>query len=282
MSINNFNAEIWSTNILATLEKAHVFAGVANRDYEGDISQAGDTVRINMIGDITIGTYTKNTDISNPEELTDAQSVLVIDQQKYFNFQIDDIDKRQQKPKLMTEATRKAGYGLRDTVDTFFAAMHSQAGMARNTSGSPVDLVSTNIEDELVAIQETMNDNSVPQEGRFLIIPPWILSKLILAGLTTKTVNDGLWANGLVDRVMGFDVIVSVNVSKNSSSWDITRSIAGVRGQSFTYAEQILETEAYRPEKRFADALKGLHVYGGKCIRPDMTLVWYADKTAEA
>jgi hypothetical protein len=282
MSLNNFIPELWSANILSTLEKSHIFANLANRSYEGEISQAGDTVRINMVGEPTINTYTKDTDIADPEALTDAQTILTIDQQKYFNFQIDDIDKRQGNVQLMNEATRKAGYKLRDVVDTFFAGKYSEAGMARNTSASPVDLTTLNVEDEILAIQETFNDASIPMEGRFLVVAPWVLSKLIGAGLTTKTVNDGLWANGLVDRIFGFDILVSTNVSKNSSSWDITRNIAGVRGQSFTFAEQIASVEAYRPEKRFADAMKGLHVYGGKCIRPDMTLVWYADKTAEA
>lgn len=35
-----------------------------------------------------------------------------------------------------------------------------------------------------------------------------------------------------------------------------------------SYAEQIVKVEAFRPEKRFADALKGLHLYGSKVVRP--------------
>ena len=108
------------------------------------------------------------------------------------------------------------------------------------------------------------------------------LPKMILAGLTTKTANDALWANGLVDRIFGFNVYVSPNVSKNSSSWDITRNLAGVESESFAFAEQIVKVEAYRPESSFSDAVKGLHLYGGKVMRPDKTLVWYADKTDEA
>ena len=35
-----------------------------------------------------------------------------------------------------------------------------------------------------------------------------------------------------------------------------------------SYAEQISSIEPYRMEKRFADAVKGLHVYGAKVTRP--------------
>lgn len=282
MSINNFIPELWSANILKTLEKKHVFAMLANRDYEGEIRQKGDTVKINMLGDITIGSYTKNTDISDPETLDDAQTTLLIDQQKYFNFQIDDIDKRQQNPKLMGEATRKAGYALAQVTDAFFAGKSGECGITRNASGSAVDMTSANVADEIAGLGRQLSDADVPLEGRFIVCQPWVIEKMVLAGLTTRTDNTTLWSDGFIERILGFDIYQSTNVEDSDSAGANTENIAGIRGQSFTYAEQILDVEAYRPEKRFADALKGLHVYGGKIIRPDMTAVWWADYTAEA
>lgn len=284
MSLSNFIPSIWAGNLLSALDKAHVAVSVANREYEGDIKQAGDSVRINQIGDITVAGYTKNTDISAPQELADAQTILTIDQQNYFNFQIDDIDKAQTKPKVMSEAMRKSAYALRDTADTYLLGLYSQAGLGVGISGgvvSPVDLTSLNVEDTLLQVGETMDGANIPREGRFGIVPPWVVTKMILAGLTTKTMNDVLWENGKLGKVLGFDVLMSNNVSKNSASWDITRMLFGVRGMSLNYAEQIVSVEGYRPEKRFADAVKGLHVFGAKW-RPDATLALYADKTAEA
>src|SRR5690349_13358556 len=97
MAITRFRPEIWSAELLVALRKSLVFAqpGVVNRDYEGEISAAGDTVRITSISDPTIGTYTPNSTSITPEELTDAQRTLVIDQAKYFAFYVDDIDARQ-------------------------------------------------------------------------------------------------------------------------------------------------------------------------------------------
>jgi hypothetical protein len=67
----------------------------SNRDYEGDISAFGDTVHIEQIGDPTITAYTRNTNLSVPEALTDAEQLLLIDQAKSFNFQVDDLDAAQ-------------------------------------------------------------------------------------------------------------------------------------------------------------------------------------------
>ena len=281
MSLSNFIPSIWAGNLLSALDKAHVAVSVANREYEGDIKQGGDSVRINQIGDITVGSYTKNTNISTAQDLQDAQTILTIDQQKYFNFQVDDVDKAQTKPKVMSEAMRKAAYALRDTADTYLLGLYAQAGLAVGTSGTPIDMTSSNVEDTLLQVGETMDSNNVPREGRYGIVPPWVVTKMILAGLTTKTMNDILWENGKLGKVLGFDVLMSNNVSKNSTSWDITRMLFGVRGTSLNYAEQILSVEAYRMELRFADAVKGLHVYGAKW-RADATCVLYADKTAEA
>ena len=38
--------------------------------------------------------------------------------------------------------------------------------------------------------------------------------------------------------------------------------------RAVAYAEQLSKVHAYRPELRFADALKGLHLYGAKVVYP--------------
>lgn len=282
MALTNFIPSIWSANVHQALEDNLVAVRVSNRSYEGEIRNAGDRVKINMFSDPTIASYTKDTTAITPENLSATQRELIVDQAKYFAFEVDDIDAAQANMNLVAEPLRRAGYLLADTADAYLLGLYGQAGLTQNTSAAPVDLVSTNIEEEILAIGETFNEAGIQMNGRFLIVAPWVISKMVLAGLTTKTSNDALWANGFVDRILGFNVYMSQNVSKNSASWDITRNIAGIEGESFGYAEQIVKVEAYRPEASFSDAVKGLHLYGGKVMRPDKTLVWYADKTAEA
>lgn len=282
MALTNFIPSIWSANVHQALEDNLVAVRVSNRSYEGEIRNAGDRVKINMFSDPTIASYTKDTTAITPENLSATQRELIVDQAKYFAFEVDDIDAAQANMSLVAEPLRRAGYLLADTADAYLLGLYGQAGLTQNTSAAPVNLVSTNIEEEILAIGETFNEAGIQMNGRFLIVAPWVISKMVLAGLTTKTSNDALWANGFVDRILGFNVYMSQNVSKNSASWDITRNIAGIEGESFGYAEQIVKVEAYRPEASFSDAVKGLHLYGGKVMRPDKTLVWYADKTAEA
>jgi hypothetical protein len=83
LSLNSFIPQLWSDTILVALRKNLVYGALFNSDYEGQIQQMGDTVRINAIGDITISNYTKDTDINPPQALTDAQTMLTISQANY-------------------------------------------------------------------------------------------------------------------------------------------------------------------------------------------------------
>lgn len=95
MAITTFIPELWSARLLYALEKSHIATNLVNRNYEGLIQNQGDTVHIGSIGAITVSSYTANSDMSAPETLATTDQTLVIDQAKYFNFQIDDVDKVQ-------------------------------------------------------------------------------------------------------------------------------------------------------------------------------------------
>lgn len=101
MAFSNFIPEIWSARLLEHMDKVHVYANLMNRDYEGDIKAYGDTVHINLLGEITINDYS-GSDISDPQELDSTQQNLVIDKAKYFNFMVKDIDNAQSNPSWWT------------------------------------------------------------------------------------------------------------------------------------------------------------------------------------
>ena len=113
MAITNFISTVWSENLYQALDKQYVAAHNCNREYEGEIREAGSVVKICGINDIAIQNYVKNTDIGAPSALTDNLRELVIDQAKYFNFQIDDVDRAQSNPKLMEAAMKNAACCLR-------------------------------------------------------------------------------------------------------------------------------------------------------------------------
>lgn len=282
MAVTLFKPAIWSGKILSNLNNAHVFKQVVNHDYDGDITKYGDQVKINNIGRITVNTYTPNTDIDDPETLTAEQRILLIDQANYFNFQIDDVDDAQTNPKLMGEATEESAYALADTCDQYIAGLETEAGVVLEDTGNvPYDVNSGNAYDLLVDIAVSMDEANVPKIKRFVVIPPWYKGALMKDDRYVKD-NPGadkFKTKNQIGEVAGMKVMESNNIV-NTAGADY-RIMAGYMG-TISMAEQIVDTEAYRMEKRFSDALKGLHVYGAKVVRPETLIVLSATPVAEA
>lgn len=273
MAIENFIPQVWSARLLASLKKTLVYAqaGVVNRDYEGEIKEKGNTVKINSIGAVTVSDHSKNTDISAPETLNDSDQVLVIEKAKYFNFQVDDVDKAQQMPSVMDQAMQEAGYALADAADQYVAGLYTQCHSSNllGTTGAPTSIATAAAAYEaLVDLGVILTEANVPTVGRFAIVPPWFYGRLqkddrfVKAGTST---TDQVLRNGEIGQAAGFRVLQSNNVP-NDGSGAKYRILAG-HPMAISFAEQINKVEAFRPERRFADAMKGLHLYGAKVVR---------------
>lgn len=284
MPVGNFIPEIWSARLLDNLHNAHVYgdAETVNTDYEGEINEAGDTVRINAIGTIAITDYVKNTDHAAPEELDSAQTTLQITQSKMFNFQVDDVDKAQSKPKFMDAAMAEAAYQLSDVADMFIAGKYVEAATANliGDTGSPKTDLGTagNPYNYLVDMGVKLDEAKIPKVGRWVIVPSWFHGLLLK---DEKFVSFGTQGNaetlrqGDVGMAAGFKIKVSNNVPNTAGTK--YRIMAGYKG-AITYASQIRKVEAYRPQLRFADAVKGLMLYGAKVVRPSGLVVLTANR----
>ena len=118
MAITTFIPELWNARLLYALEKNHVATNVVNRNYEGEIKNAGDTVHINTLGAVAVRSYAQGTDLTY-DALSTTDQTLVIDQQKYFAFALDDVDKAQAAGDIMDVAMGRAAYSLADVSDAF-------------------------------------------------------------------------------------------------------------------------------------------------------------------
>ena len=273
MAITTFIPEIWSARLLYALDKAHAATNLVNRNYEGVIANHGDTVHINSIGAVTVKDYAKNTNIADPEVLTTSDQTLDIDQAKYFNFQVDDVDKAQISGEIIDTAMGRSAYALADVSDAFLLKTIANGAASSNKIGAKATLTAltaSNVYENIVKMRTLLDKANVPTTGRTIVVPPEVYALLLLDDRFAKSGSDSgqnALLNGMVGRVAGFDVFMSNNCvsgtdggSGSTPYFVITAQVAAAT----TYAEQIIKTEAYRMEKRFADAVKGLHVYGAK------------------
>jgi len=270
MAVDGFRPEIWSAKILTALRNKLVYASLCNRDYEGDIAAAGDTVHITSIGEVATRAYTELTTISW-DEVSDSQQDLLIDQKRYWAIKVDDVEKKQALP-FLDEATRSAAYGLADNADaSVSAAMYAAVNATANDYGAfAVDKSDKNAYDLLVELRTILNRDNTPMDNRWCVVPPEMYAVLLLDGrfIDASASADGGAAlrSGLVGRAAGFDIYESNQTPDPTSG---TYAVLAGHPSATAYADQILQTEALRLEDYFADGVRGLHVFGRKVVRAE-------------
>lgn len=263
----NFIPTLWSARLLANLDKALVALQFVNRDYEGEITAYGDTVKINQIGNVKIKDYT-GADIDDPEEVSSVQQTLVIDQAKYFNFAVKDVDKAQANVNLVDATMARAAYNLADVIDQDIFSQYADAGIKIGTEEAPTVIDSpAKAYDTLVDLGVALDEKNVPKAGRKIALPAWYFGLLAKDARFTRDLS--ILANGVVEggTVGRFELLQSNNLAKATGT-DAYHALAGTT-QAISFANQVVETEAYRPEKNFSDAVKGLSVWGRKVVQPD-------------
>jgi hypothetical protein len=262
-----FNPEVWAAELKVALEAVQVFASplVVNRNYEGDIAGPGDTVHITSLVDPTIRDYTAHSDITI-DTVSDDDETLVVDQAKYFAFEVDDLEKRFAIAGgvAISESARRAAYKLRTEVDTRVAtqaAADADVQVDAGTLSSPAEAYEL-----LVELSVLLDDRLVPEGGRFVVVTPAFHGQLLLDNrFVGAGTSNSVLTNGLVGQAAGFTVVKSTNVADGDNG----KAIIAGNNNAITYAEALTEVESSRMEKRFADLAKGLLVYGSKVCRPE-------------
>jgi len=267
MALSNFIPEIWSKKLLKIFDKTAVMANLVNRDFEGDIQSAGDVVHVRTFGDVTVNNYTRDMTISF-QSLTDPMVDLSIDQQKYFAFKVDDLDKAQSNIDILEGYAGRAAIAIRDIVDSRLIGHYTDvdSGNVIGTDVSPITLTSSNIYSYITQLGETLDNCNIPQEGRNLVITPKFKTMLLQSTEFTRatSLGDNVIQNGYIGNVAGFAVHVTTN---NPAVSGVVNLLAFTRDY-ISFASQVSQIETVRPYNMFADAVKGLYLYGSKVMLP--------------
>lgn len=268
MAITNFIPEVWSASILEALRAKLVFPSLCNRDYEGDIGEAGDTVHITGYDDVTVKKYTRGTNIT-VDAVTDAnKGTLTIDQSDYFAFKVNDLDKVQAKADLTGNFTNSAAYNMALNVEKYISGLMDKAATA------PAKTISvTTPSDAYLAVVEArkqLDKQNVPTEGRWIVVSPDFYALLLQDSRFIEGTEAGhnTLLNGVVGSVSGFTVVESNNVPTVSGKPSKQSIIAGTNAAT-TFAQQVNKVEAMRMQDDFADMVRGLDLYGGLVVRPE-------------
>ncbi len=266
MSYKNFVPRVWAKAIERELEKAHVFVEDCNRKYEGEVSELGDTVKILGVGKPTIKTQVGGDIVLTGAEKVSTTSVsMPIEHVSYFDYAVGDIDKAQAKGGLMEALNTETTQGLADEMDILVASM-AKDKMAVKHTATATQITKANILETIDAVLAKLYENNVkPNNFISMTVPPWFYMTLKQAYTALDTDNSKMLENGRVGKYGNVVVRMSNNVAKDTNG---NHLIMVRTDKAVAFANPKVHTEPYRPEKGFADAVKGFVLYDAKIVRP--------------
>jgi hypothetical protein len=272
-----FIPEIWSKKMLKKFYSSTVLTEVTNTDYEGEISGQGSKVIIRIKPTVNIGDYTVNGTI-NYQDLQDNKTEFTIDKAKYYAFKIDDVDKAQMDINLMNEATTDAAFQLKLHIEK---QLFGQVWMQAGTTTASQQITKLNVLDWVVDAGTKLDELNIGEEGRFLVVPPWIAAMIKKSDLKDASLSgegSSTYLKGKIGMLDRFTLYNSNNLWGGAATVGVPQQILAGTKDAITFASQFVKTENTRLQDSFGDAIRGLKVYGYKTILPQALIAMPAYK----
>lgn len=293
-----FIPEIWSGKLLEKFYSATILAAISNTDYEGEIKNKGDTVHIRTRPTITIADYEAEQDLVIQRPSSNLID-LSIDQAKYFNLALDDVMEVQSDIDLMSTWAEDASEQMKIAVDTDVlsylgttsdiaatnrgnTAGRLSANLLMGTAAAPLFIAKTaqgtgagndasndqSVLDFIVNAGQVLDENNIPESGRWMAIPAWVSSMIKKSDLKDASLaGDGtsILRNGRLGMIDRFTLYLSNLLPTLDSAVDTTSIFFGTKA-ALTFASQFTKMETIRSERSFSNLLRGLQVYGFRVV----------------
>lgn len=306
-----FIPTLWSGKLLAKFYQNTILSEVTNTDYEGELKSQGDTVRIRLAPSISIQDYTAGQSL-NYEVPEPIYQDMQVNKGKYFGVQVNDVLAYQSDMELMNMFTEDAAKQLKISIENevFFNSFVTEGPAAANegatagaisasydlgTDVAPIDQsTAENVLNAILRMASVLDEQNVPEDGRFLIISPYDrhllmqsnIAQAYFTGDNASTIRTG--KIGMLDR---FSVYVSNLLPKGEagkalvSGLDATsggatltdakarRTMIAGTSQATSFAMTVDKTEPLRNQTDFGDIVRGLAVYGRKVVKPEALVI---------
>jgi hypothetical protein len=261
MAINNFIPEIWAAGVTTSFQANQIVIPTLTSTYSGE-ARRGNTVHIIGAVTPTVVDYKAAGRVINAEALADTEVTLLIDQEKAFSVNIDDVD-AVQAAGTFDAWVASAGRALAEDAESYVL----ETMLAEGVDGNAGDLVVDSADEAKAAIRKLRTEMSkakVPTTGRFVVVNP-AMADLLIAGLSDASLagDSGELRNGQVGRLAGFNVLESALLGDS----DVPTAVA-YHEAAVAFVSQIDKVESLRNPSKFSDIVRGLNVYGSKTTLP--------------
>lgn len=260
----HFIPEVFSKKLQAKFYAQTMLSEVTTNEYEGEISGLGNKVNIRSVPAVTVADYTGSLSYA---DVTSGTIELNIDKAKSYAFKVDDILREQADIDFMNEAANDAAQNMKIAIEQDVFANVAAGSSLTDVNAAAANVTASNILGFILDAGQTLDENNIPEDNRYMIISPAAASllkqsELRQAYLTGDNVSP--LRNGFIGTVDRFNMYVSNNLATASS---VTSGLYG-HPKAIAYASQMTNTESVRLESSFGDGVRGLAVYGYKVVLP--------------
>ena len=231
--------------------------------YSEEMKNKGDTIKVVTLGQVDLMDY--NGGNINFDNIDDAAVNVRLTEQKYFAKKIDRADRVKTDVDYETALLEEAGRSIANDTDKFiYKSIYNSLKKSTSNIIDAADATSKNIFDYILSAQTLLNMADAPTDKRVLEVSPLMFEKIQKMLVTTDTNNSDILRKGFCGKLLDFDVYMTNNIY-NDGQFDycIARTTT-----AYAFALTLKEIERVKPSHLFADAMKGLVVYGGEVIRP--------------
>jgi len=308
----SFIPTLWSGKLLAKFYQNTMLSEIANTDYEGELKNQGDTIRIRTAPSITISDYAGAGSTVAAEVPVPIFQDMQINKGKKFAVQVNDVLAQQSDLSLMNMFTDDAAKQLKIAIEdeVFFQTFITEGPALANagatagalsgaynlgTDVTPIDQATPqNVLDCILRMSATMDEQNIPEDGRYLVISPYDrnllmqsnLAQAYFTGDASSTIRTG--KIGMLDRltvyvsnllpkgaagkllVSGLTDPVTGGVSAGAKA---RRTMVAGTKHAVSFAATVSKTESLRNQNDFGDIVRGLTVYGRKVVKPEALVV---------
>ena len=282
---DKFIPEIWSDEVVATYKKNLVLANLIKKmSFKG---KKGDSLHIPKPGRGSANAKAASTQVTLNTD-TATEIVVSIDQHWEYSILIEDIVEAQALASMRQFYTDDAGYALARKVDSKLIELGrgvnggdgtaAYTGAYLGSNGTTAYVAGSNNEAALTdaAIRRSiqrLDDNDVPMDGRFLIVPPSTRNTLMgIARFTEQAFVGEQGGNntirtGEIGNVYGVPVFVSSNADTTSGSGAARIALLGHRDFAVLAEQMAVRTQTQYKQEWLGNLFTADTLFGVKELR---------------
>lgn len=282
----NFIPELWSSRLLRKFYAGTCLAEICNTEYEGEIKKFGDKVIIRQIPTLAIKDYVKGQTLDFQTPRADPVT-LTIDYAKYFAFVVDKVDLKQMDIPAIEKWSEDAAEQMKIEIErAVFAAVYASAhasnkgatagaitaGLNMGAAGSPLSVTKSSILDLIVDAGTVLDDQNVPENDRWMILPAWACGMIKKSDLRNASISgddtNKVLRNGRLGMIDRFTLYSSNLLATGTDTTKVFNAMFGSK-TALSFATQLTDADQHPNPTGFGTLAKGLQVYGYKVLKPE-------------